>query len=178
MNDTAETTKPAKKLKLTGRGGPGRGQGRKPGPNSKTLERRKAAEYADIITKDHSRIPGALKPGESRPKLAKDVLEEFMLYFASAAAVYQPFNPDGTPRPEGNAAEFQKNAILAVDAATRLAPFQSPRYAAIAVSQVPPGSRDAQLAELSPRARIDIMLRDIADRITPSLAKPPITIDN
>lgn len=127
---------------MAGRRGSAKGErrgGRQVGtPNKATIQRnliaaRQAAE--------------ALKPGSGK-KLAKEVLEEFMLTFAGMAATYQPMPPGRTDVPDGRAPDpvlFRAYAELAVLAAAKLAPFQSPTFRAIAVTvaqeQVPIGPR-------------------------------------
>jgi len=115
-----------------GRGGAGRGQGRKPGiPNKATQERALEAARQNAEAKANGK------------KLAKEVLEEFMLLFAGMAAAYQPL-PPGTPVPPGrepNEAKFITYAKLATDTAADLAPYQSPTFRAIGVMAPNPDQR-------------------------------------
>lgn len=72
-------------------------------------------------------------------KLAVDVLQEFMTLFAGLAAHHQPL-PPGMPVPLGRVPDegkFEKWARLTVETAADLAPFQSPKYAAIRLHTVP-----------------------------------------
>lgn len=72
-------------------------------------------------------------------KLAKDVLEQFMMIFAGQAAKHQPLK-EGVPVPEGrlpNEVKFLEYAKLAVGCARDLAPYQSPTYRAIVVAPAP-----------------------------------------
>jgi len=114
------------------RGGAGRGQGRKPGiPNKATVERALEAAKQNAEAKANGK------------KLAKEVLEEFMLLFAGMAAAYQPL-PPGTPVPPGrepNEAKFITYAKLATDTAADLAPYQSPTFRAIGVMAPNPDLR-------------------------------------
>lgn len=138
------------------RGGKRDGAGRPKGTQNK-VDREKS------ILAQYERAAAAT--GEARKKLCKEIMAEHANYFHALAAVYQPLNPDGTIRPDGDWGKFVQFATLAVDAASKGAPYESPRYAAIAVVQAPPSSRDAQLAELSPRERLDTLLRDIDKRL-------------
>jgi hypothetical protein len=111
------------------RGGAGRGQGRKPGiPNRATLERAIQA----INQTDEAKRNGK--------KLAKEVLEEFMLLFTGMAATYQPLPPGTAPVPgrEPNEAKFVEYAKLAVETAADLAKYQSPTFKAMAVTMSTP----------------------------------------
>lgn len=111
--------------------GPKKGQrfgGRKAGvPNKSTIERTLRAEHE------------MLRARETGKKLAKDVLDEFMMLFAGMAAHHQPI-PEGQPIPAGrqpNEDKFEKWARLAVETAADLAKYQSPTYRAIAVTLPP-----------------------------------------
>jgi hypothetical protein len=71
-------------------------------------------------------------------KLAKEVLEDFMLRFVEMAERYKP-----TPReaeqlnPHADEDKFWKYADAATDCAHKLAPYQSPTYRAVAVAPAP-----------------------------------------
>lgn len=111
------------------RGGARVNAGRKPNvPNKATIERTLRAEQEMLQARDTGK------------KLAKDVLDEFMLLFAGMAAHHQPI-PPGQPIPAGrepNEDKFEKWARLAVETAADLAKYQSPTFRAIAVSMPPP----------------------------------------
>lgn len=138
---------PPPKPKLTGRGGPGRGQGRKKGvPGRATIERelRKARAMAEQALQDAARARDAVAAVHAAKgagqKLAKEVLEEFMMLFASMAAAHQPL-PAGMPVPAGRSPDerkFKEYAVLARDTAKELAPFQSPRFSAVMVGESGP----------------------------------------
>lgn len=107
---------------MAGKGGARPGAGAPRGPRKTTIERALIAER-DVLA---SKAAGK--------KLAKEVLEEFMLVFAGMAATYQPVETN----PNKNPGEFVKYAELAIDCANKLAPYQSPTFRAIAVSAMPP----------------------------------------
>lgn len=80
-------------------------------------------------------------------KLAKEVIEEFMIVAAGTAARYQPRPRQEDGQEEGKFKEtnklanpdlFEKWAKLAVAWATDLAPYQSPTFRAIVVAPPPP----------------------------------------
>lgn len=98
-------------------------------PNKTTIE--KALIAAQVVE-------DAQRTGK---KLAKEVLEEFMMLFAGMAATYQPL-PPGMPVPAGRKPDekkFIQYAVLARDTAKDLAPFQSPTFRAVAVTVSPTG---------------------------------------
>lgn len=107
----------------------------------------------------------AAATGQARLKLGKEIMAEHANNFHALAALYQPINPDGSMRDGGDWTKFEKFAVLAVEAASRVAPFESPRYAAIAVASAPPSSREAQLSSLSPRERLDQLLAEMGQRL-------------
>jgi hypothetical protein len=85
------------------------------------------------------------KPIAPTAKLAKEVLEEAMMHFRALAGKYQvKLHPDDASKPKdqqrwvGDEAKFERYMRLAGDMADRLAPYQSPRLAAVAVQQLPP----------------------------------------
>lgn len=108
------------------RGGKREGAGKPAGqPNRATLEKRLAeAEEAN------RQLKAAQASGH---KLAKDVLEEFMLLFRGMAAVYQPMAPGLPPRAGQDEKKFVQYAQLTVETAAQLAPFQSAKFKAIAL---------------------------------------------
>lgn len=103
----------------------GRTKGKK---NRGTIEKERVAAEIAARTVMDARVAGK--------KLAKEVLEEFMFLFAGMAATYQPL-PPGTITPPGHEpdpAKFNEYARLTVHCASKLAPYQSPTFAAIAIS--------------------------------------------
>jgi hypothetical protein len=97
-------------------------------PNKKTIERAQMAERA------LTQVPGR--------KMAKEVLDEFMIVFAGMAAAYQPLPPGSQQtKPGADANLFEKWARLAVETAAKLAPYQSPTFRAIVVAP-PPAEKD------------------------------------
>lgn len=101
----------------------GRGKGTR---NKATLERERIAAEIAARTVADARATGK--------KLAKDVLEEFMLLFAGMAASYQPWPVGLGKNPGENVGQFEKWARLACEQAAKLAPFQSPTFRAVMVS--------------------------------------------
>jgi hypothetical protein len=116
----------------------GRAKGKK---NRATIEREEQARLAMERLAEVERLRAQeMSVQESAAhtsgiKLAKNVLEDFMRLFAGMAARAQPLPPGVVPPPgyAPNPAEFEKWAFLAVDAAKALAPYQSPRLAAMMV---------------------------------------------
>jgi hypothetical protein len=70
-------------------------------------------------------------------KLARDVLEDFMLTFANMASHYRPRPPGEQPNPHADEEQFWKFAKFAIHCAAVLAPYQSPTFRAI-VAPPPP----------------------------------------
>jgi hypothetical protein len=92
-------------------------------PNKTTMERLLRAERETAVAQAEGR------------KLAKEVLDDFMVLFAGMAAHHQPM-PRGQAAPPGrqpDEAKFEKYARLAIATAADLAPYQSPTFKAIAV---------------------------------------------
>lgn len=102
--------------------------GRKPGATNLATRERQEAALAALRA-----VPGG--DGITGPprKLAKDVLSDVMHHFLSLAALHQPAPAGKTPDP----AKFSEYLDKAGEFAAKLAPYQSPRLAAIAVSQAP-----------------------------------------
>jgi hypothetical protein len=101
--------------------------GRKKGtPNKATRER---ALLAKRVLEEQQGKPGR--------KLARKVLDEFMHLFMGMAAVHQPLPFNGLPAPgqQPNEEKFLQFATLAIAAAEKLAPYQSPRLKAVMVHQ-------------------------------------------
>lgn len=129
---------------MAARGGQRENSGRKVGSLGKaTIERAKLAEIAMTQAR------------EGGKKLAKDVLEEFMMLFAGMAAQAQPM-PDGMPVPPGRKPDerkFEKWARLAVETAADLAKYQSPTFKAQvyvgAIPSPPPPPGGGKVLELT-----------------------------
>lgn len=109
------------------------GSGRPPGGKNKATIARDliAAEIAAKTVAD-ARVQNR--------KLAKEVLEEFMHLFAGLAARHQPL-PRGItntdPKRDPDEGLFDRYAVLAVDCARKLAPYQSPTFQAIMIAPPP-----------------------------------------
>jgi hypothetical protein len=99
-------------------------------PNKTTIERQRVTAEIAARTVADARVAGK--------KLAKEVLEEFMFLFADMAAYYKPALPTAPPNENANEGKFGEYARLTVDAAHKLAPYQSPTFRAIVVAP-PPG---------------------------------------
>lgn len=131
------------------RGGRGKGT-----PNKKTVERQMVSQWVDERTKP-------------KHKLAKEVMEDFMMYFARRAAQFQPLNPDGSVNPTANDSKFMELGKLACEVAAKLAPYQSPTFRAITVAPAPPtGGRGDPQAKRFTLAVFDLDGRELQD-ITP-----------
>jgi hypothetical protein len=160
------------------RGGKRLNAGRKPGiPNKATIERQEQAR----IDAENAAVEAARDAKEAatgpRKKLAKDVLEEFMLRFGDMAAHHQPagtWHEEMRGRevvrindnPNMDEDKFRAYAALAMQAARELAQYQSPKLSAMAVGQVqrklvtvvgglPPRRREPALP---PRAPADAVI--------------------
>ena len=70
-------------------------------------------------------------------KLAKEVLEEFMLLCAGMASTYQPTAPGTPPNPNYDEERFRYSLEMTRDFAKALAPYQSPTFKALSVQQAP-----------------------------------------
>lgn len=122
-------------------------------PNKKTREQRElqriAAEQArDEVRKSH-------KPGK---KLGKDLIEDYMMAFHGMAAMHQnniasALQGGGSPA-KADLDGFKEWGSMVVDAARRLAPFQSPTFKAIAVVAPPPGTNVTPNGELPPGTEV------------------------
>jgi hypothetical protein len=100
------------------RGGKRPNAGRRPGiPNKATIERALIAEQV-----------------MARATLGKETLDAFMIEFAALANHYRPALPGHPANPNEDEERYLKFARLAVDAATRLAPYQSPTLRAVVVA--------------------------------------------
>lgn len=117
-------------------------QGRRKGiRNRKTVERElvRARELAQLALIEKTRLKNATAQVElaieADTKLGKEILSDFANMFAAAARYYQPIV--GVPKKkqpkQADAALFLKYSELAVYAADKLAPYQSPRLAAMMI---------------------------------------------
>lgn len=113
-------------------------QGRRKGiRNRKTTEREleKARKKAHEAMLEEARIVGAAvsidTAMKANVKLGKEILSDFANVLAGAAAFYQP-----TPgNKNADERRFIKYAELAIYAADKLTPYQSPRLAAMMIGQ-------------------------------------------
>jgi len=100
--------------------------GRKPGSRNKAvIERERVAAEIAARTVADAKVSGR--------KLAKEQLDDFMTLFAGMAAHHQPIPgwKEGDPVPAGrnpDEAKFKEYAMLTIDCARILAPYQSPTY--------------------------------------------------
>lgn len=119
-----------------------RGGGRKPNQrNRATLQREQLAEHMKIAEAE-------IEEMRAGKKMAKTVLEEFMVMFSGLAAAFQPLGtgPSGTVTAAdmeawaGSKREgaFERYAKLAMKTASDLADYQSPKFAAVHVAAPPP----------------------------------------
>ena len=69
--------------------------------------------------------------------LDKETLDTFMTEFAALAEHYRPALPGRRANPNEDEERYLKFARLAVDAATRLAPYQSPTFRAMVLAPAP-----------------------------------------
>lgn len=114
--------------------------GRKPGvPNRATIERQERQRLEEQAKRAEQSLSIAER---AHIKLAKDVLEDYMMAFGSIAAVYQnrvaaQMGVRQEPKPD-DLAGFEKWGGLTVTTARALADFQSPKFRALAVNIPPP----------------------------------------
>jgi hypothetical protein len=102
-------------------------RGRKTGGRRRGTPNKATAENALIAARTVADAKAAGK------KLAKEVLEDFMLLFAGMAAHFQPAPPGAGPNPHADEDNFWKCSEAAIDCAVKLAPYQSPTFKAVAV---------------------------------------------
>jgi hypothetical protein len=80
-------------------------------------------------------------------KLAKDALEDYLNYFIKVAKLYQPINFGEGAKPEENGVsnpkKFKEFSKAAIECAIALAPYQSPRLAAVRV-EAPPATQSVR----------------------------------
>jgi len=86
-------------------------------------------------------------------KLAKEVIEDFMLRYAEMAAHVQPAPPGAPPNPHADEDKFWSWPEAAIDCAVKLAPYQSPTFKAVTV--VPPPPAPPSVPEHINFARLD-----------------------
>jgi hypothetical protein len=127
------------------RGGARPNAGRKFGvPNRATIERQEQARIDAENAAAEASGDAAEAAIVARKKLAKDVLEEFMLRFGDMAAYHQPARTWHEEKRGGEVVrvndnpnmdedKFRAYAALATRAARDLAPFQSPKLSALKV---------------------------------------------
>ena len=96
--------------------------GRKAGVPNKTTQRRiDAAERAIVLAKAGGK------------RLAREVLEDFLELFSAIALTHQPALPGAERNLNYDEKKFEKFARLAVDTATALASYQTPKLKAVLV---------------------------------------------
>jgi hypothetical protein len=118
------------------------------GPRKATIERLEKAERSIVEAK------GMQKP------LAKEMLEELMLFGRSMMGRYQP----GTPAHTGEGVGvFWKSWYMTIRAAAALAPYQSPTYRAVYFS--PEVIGQAEVSEADARQRVLELIGGIAPEI-------------
>jgi hypothetical protein len=114
--------------------------GRKPGvPNRATVERQERQRLEEKAKQAETVLSVAER---AHIKLAKDVLEDYMMAFGTIAAIYQnrvaaKMNAKEEAEPE-DLDGFEKWGGLTVTTARALADFQSPKFRAINVHLPPP----------------------------------------
>jgi len=96
--------------------------GRRAGVCNKTTQRRiDAAERAIVLAKAGGK------------RLAREVLEDFLELFSAIARTHEPTPPGAERNPNYDEKKFEKFARLAVDTATALASYQTPKLKAVLV---------------------------------------------
>ena len=96
--------------------------GRKAGVPNKTTQRRiDAAERAIALAKAGGK------------RLAREVLEDFLELFSAIARTHEPTPPGAERNPNYDEKKFEKFARLAVETATALASYQTPKLKAVLV---------------------------------------------
>ena len=163
-------------------------QGRRKGiRNKKTTEREllKARKRAHDAMIEEARVVGAAVSVDvaiaANVKLGKEILSDFANVLAGAAAFYQP-----TPgNKNADEARFLKYSELAIHAADKLAPYQSPRLAAMMIGQTQTKklaitgglpSPDDEPVELPPDLYEDSM-PSLDDRATAAPSPTPVKTD-
>jgi hypothetical protein len=96
--------------------------GRKGGVRNKTTQRRiDVAERAILL----AQVGGK--------RLAREVLEDFLELFSAIALTHQPAPPGAERNPNYDEKKFEKFARLALETATALASYQTPKLKAVLV---------------------------------------------
>lgn len=128
-----------------GHGGPRPGAGRRKGTGYKTAARLKAsaANMEQAVANGHV--------------IAVDRLRQFMPHLAGLVSHFQPTYP-GMPHqnPHGDARQFQRWLELLIVLARSLAPYETPRLAAIMVNQTSTplaAALEMMLAEIDQQGR-------------------------
>jgi hypothetical protein len=125
----------------------GMARGRKSGGRRRGTPNKATTERALIAARTVADAKAAGK------KLAKEILEDFMLLFAGMAAHFQPAPPSAAPNPHADEDNFWKCSEAAIDCADKLAPYQSPTFKAVAV--VPPPAPSPVQLERGHITRLD-----------------------
>jgi hypothetical protein len=121
------------------KGGARPGAGRPRGPSKATIEKALIAERTVSEAK------------AARKKLAKEVLDDFMLRFTEIAAYFQIAPPGAPPNPQADEGKFWKYAQAAVDCAHKLAPYQSPTFRAVVVAPSPDPNQSQKVMRIKLR---------------------------
>jgi hypothetical protein len=101
--------------------------GREPGQlNRRTREQRMIA--AEIAERQ------LMETKTTGKKLAREVLQQFMITFHDMAVAVQPVVANGKKNPRADANEFERWAMHACEVAKWLAPYQSPTFKAIGIN--------------------------------------------
>lgn len=96
--------------------------------NKTTLEREELARReleAQAAVAVQARVPAK--------KLGKEILDDFANLFAGMAAMYQPWPASMGKNPHEDLKKFDFYSDKAIQAASALAPYQSPRLSAVAI---------------------------------------------
>jgi hypothetical protein len=127
--------------------------GRKTGVRNKTTQRRiDVAERAIVLAKAGGK------------RLARDTLEDFLQLFTAIALTHQPAPPEAERNPNYDEKKFEKFARLAVETATALASYQTPKLRAVLVSP-DLGQRQSNSAE---RISHEELVRRLEERGLPT----------
>jgi len=114
------------------RPGSNNGGGMRKGQKTKRTLEREAREAA-LAEQQRAAQHANRVPRRERGKLAIDVLDEAMNYFFGLAATYQP--TDNNPKRDEK--KFERYLDKGIDAAAKLAPYQSQRLSAQQVTHTP-----------------------------------------
>jgi hypothetical protein len=141
--------------------------GRKAGVRNKTTQRRiDAAERAIVLAKAGGK------------RLAREVLEDFLELFSAIALTHQPALPGAEANPSYDEKKFEKFARLAVETATALASYQTPKLKAVLVGPEL-GQRQSNDAE---QLSVEELTRRLEELGLPTsifgMDKPALTIEH